>query len=99
MLFDVQLQPQVFKDVAGDLFLDQQNVSEPAIVMLAPYLRNTIEVDQVSLNADGVAVTVHAAGDNGAHVQFLAHLAGIDVASFVTHHHAAWHHAQFGEFG
>ena len=99
LLFDVQLQTQVFKDVARDFFLNEKNVSEPAIVMLAPNLRDTIEVNQVSLDADGVAMTMDAAGDDCAHIQFLAHLARINVAAFVANHHAARNHAQFWKFG
>ena len=98
LLFDVQLQTQVFKDVARDFFLDQKNVSQAAIVMLAPDLRDTVQVNQVRLNADGVAVTMHATGDDGAHIQFLAHLARINVAAFVVNHHAARNHSQFRKF-
>ena len=98
LLFHVQLQAQILKDVAGDLFLDQKNIGEPAVIMLTPDLRNTIKVNQVGLNADGVAVTMHAAGDNGAHIQFLADFAWINVAAFVANHHAAWNHTQFWEF-
>src|SRR5687767_9442005 len=67
--------------------------------MLAPKLRDVFEIDQVSLNADDVAVPAHASGDHSANVQLLSYLARIDLFSFVTGHDAARHNAQLRQLG
>src|SRR2546425_10408920 len=77
LLFDAQLEPQIFEDVARNILLHKKNVRHSAIVMLTPHLRDVSCVDQLSLYAQVVASPMNSSGEHRADVQLSRDLARI----------------------
>ena len=98
LLLDIQLQAQVFKYVTRNIFLHQQDIGEFPVIQLAPDLCDILQVNQISLNTNRVAVPVYSTSYHGANIEVACYLPWIDLFTFVVGHNAAGNDSQLGKF-
>src|SRR5690348_2421067 len=67
LLGATQLEPQLFGYIARYLFLDSEDVGQPAAVLLAPKMRSIIRVGQLRFDDEQVAARKQSTRHHRAH--------------------------------
>ncbi len=99
LLLRGQLQVDLFRDVAGHVALQQQNVAQVAVIVFRPNMLIAAAIHQLRGDANMIAGKLHCTFDHCVHVQLARDLRQWFVGALVAHDRSVGDDLQVSKFG